>query len=212
MKHIVIGAHLQRDDVEPLADVLPAGELFLSAVAVPDEQPLGNRDLLLRIAGVRGRLLDRATFIAIRYGFTAAGAREAESKVAANLPRWKRVLQRNRANVEMTLKAAATAAMPRPRRSDYTDGALYLKALHAAAQSVAIDPLLRQAIERTLLPLAAAHRWSTRDEKSAELSLLIARTAVDDVLAAGEKLRETRAPFLLSGPWPLEVFADDDYE
>jgi hypothetical protein len=64
------------------------------------------------------------------------------------------------------------------------------------------------------VPHAVAHRWSPRDEKSVELAALIRRASVDDVLAAGNELRRTcpNVPFLLSGPWPLEVFADDDRE
>ena len=84
MKQIAIGAHLLRDDVDSNADAIPIGDLFLSAVEVADDQPLGDRELLIRIAGVRGRLLDVATFVAIRYGFTLTSAAEAESKCAAH--------------------------------------------------------------------------------------------------------------------------------
>ena len=52
MKRVVIGAHLRREDVESEADALPAGSLFLSGFAVADDQPLGDRELLLRVAGV----------------------------------------------------------------------------------------------------------------------------------------------------------------
>ncbi|HEX9493201.1 MAG TPA: hypothetical protein VGA33_08050, partial [Thermoanaerobaculia bacterium] len=62
MKSVVIGAHLRREDVEPIAEALPVGELFLSAVSIADDRPLGDRDLLIEVAGIRGRLLDRATF------------------------------------------------------------------------------------------------------------------------------------------------------
>ena len=37
MKQIAIGAHLLRDDVESVAAVVPAGDLFLSAVEVADD-------------------------------------------------------------------------------------------------------------------------------------------------------------------------------
>lgn len=212
MKSIAIGAHLLRDDIEPLASAVPAGELFLSAVEVPDDQPLGDRELLIRIAGIRGRLLDVATFIAVRYGFTFGSADEAQSKTLAHHARWKRTLTANRANVEMTVKVAAATPSPRPDRRAFSSGADYLRALHAATQGANVDPAFREAAERLLVPLASQHRWIHRDEKSIELAALVERARIEDVLAAGEELRATGVPFLLSGPWPLEVFADDDRE
>jgi Gas vesicle synthesis protein GvpL/GvpF len=214
MKGIAIGAHLLRDDIEPLAEAVPVGDLFLSALSVPDDQPLGDRELLLKIAGIRGKLLDVATFIAIRYGFSFASAEDAQSKCLGHLTRWKRVLTRNRDHVEMTLKVAASSPEARPDRHAFTSGAEYLRALHAATQAAHVDPAFREAVERTIVPLATKHRWSHRDEKSVELTALIEREKLDDVRRAGEELRNTapHVPFLLSGPWPLEVFADDDHE
>lgn len=209
MKSVIIGAHLLRDDIEPLAAAIPVADLFLSGLEVPDDQPVGDRELLLRVAEVRARLLDVATFVAIRYGFSVSTAAEAAAKVAAYLVRWKELLTTNRENVEMTLKVAASMSQPRPDRHDFSNGAEYLRALHAAMQGVTVDPVFRDAAENGLLPLTVKHRWIHRDEKSLELGMLVARSKVGAVLAAGEKLRETRVPFLLSGPWPLEVFADD---
>ena len=214
MKSIAIGVHLLRDDVDPLADAVPVGNLFLSALSVPDDQPLGDRELLLKIASIRSKLLDVATFIAIRYGFAFASSDEAFSKCAAHLARWKRVLTTNRDNVEMTLKVAASSTSARPDRHAFASGAEYLRALHAATQSANIDASFREAVDRTIVPLAITHRWSHRDEKSVELTALIARDQLDAVKRAGEELRVAapHVPFLLSGPWPLEVFADDDHE
>ena len=69
MRLVIVGAHLRREDVEPVAEAVPVGDLFLSGVPVADDQPLGDRDLLLRVARTRAQLLERSTFIAIRYGF-----------------------------------------------------------------------------------------------------------------------------------------------
>ncbi|HEX8411900.1 MAG TPA: GvpL/GvpF family gas vesicle protein [Thermoanaerobaculia bacterium] len=212
MKSIAIGAHLLRDDIEPLADAVPVGDLFLSAIEIADDQPLGDRELLIRIAGIRAKLLDVATFIAVRYGFTFTSSDEAQSKTLAHLARWKRTLTANRANVEMTVKVAAATPSPRPDRHAFSSGADYLRALHAATQGANIDPAFREAAERLLVPLASQHRWIHRDEKSIELAALVERERIEDVRAAGEELRATGVPFLLSGPWPLEVFADDDRE
>lgn len=214
MKSIAIGAHLLCDDVEPLAEAVPVGDLFLSVLSVPDDQPVGDRELLLKIAGIRAKLLDVATFIAIRYGFAFANGDEAFSKCAAHLARWKRVLAANRDNVEMTLKVAASSPSARPDRHAFASGAEYLRALHAATQSANIDPSFREAVDKTIVPFAIKHRWSHRDEKSVELTALITRDKLEDVKRAGEELRNAapHVPFLLSGPWPLEVFADDDHE
>lgn len=214
MKSVVIGAHLLRDDVEPLATAVPAGDLYLSAVAVPDDQSLGDRELLVRVAGIRAQLLDTATFVAIRYGFTISAPEEAHAKCSAHLARWRRLLEENRTNVEMTLKTLATSPRPRPDRRDFSSGAEYLRALHGAKQAATPDPQFRDAAERLIAPLSVRQRWLHRDEKSVELAALVARDRLDDVRRAGEELRAAApdVPFLLSGPWPLEVFADDDHE
>jgi hypothetical protein len=212
MKAIILGAHRERGDVEPVTDALPAGELFLSAVPVAEQQVIGDRDLLLRAAKIRAQLLERATFVAIRYGFTVTSEGDALAKVQPHLARWQRVLTEHRDHVEMTLKVAASSAMKRPDRRDFTSGAEYLKALHAATSGVSIDPRFREEVERLVVPLTEQHRWLHRDETSIELAALIRRERVDEVRAAGEALRATGTPFLLSGPWPLEVFADDDHQ
>jgi hypothetical protein len=214
MKWIAIGAHLLRDDVEPLAEAMPIGDLYLSALPVADEQPLGDRELLVQVAGIRGRLLDVATFVAIRYGFSLASASEAESKCAAHLARWRKLLTAHREHVEMTLKVAAASARPRPDRHDFTNGADYLRALHAATQATNVDAAFREHAERLLVAQSVQHRWMHRDERSVELALLVPRASLDQVRAGGEELRHVApdVPFLFSGPWPLEVFADDDRE
>jgi hypothetical protein len=207
MKSVIVGVHLTREDVEPAADVIAVGDLWLSAVGVHDDQPLGDRELLLRIAGVRAELLKRATFVAVRYGLAVSSADDAMAKSAAHLARWKELLEQNRGNVEMTLKVAATTSQPRPDRKQFESGAGYLKALHAATQSAQVDDAFREAAERAML--AIEHRWIHRDNSSIELAALVPRSRVDDVLAGGRQLRidHPRVAFLLSGPWPLEVFA-----
>lgn len=214
MKQIAIGAHLRQDDVEPVAVAVPVGDLFLSVVEVADDQPLGDRDLLIRVAGIRARLLDGATFVAIRYGFSMTSAAEGLSKCAPHLERWKRLLSEHRQHVEMTLKVAAASPRPRPDRRDFSNGADYLRALHAATHAANVDAAFREHAERLFIPLSVKHRWSHRDERSVELAALVPRVRLDDVYATGEELRRLSpdVPFLLSGPWPLEVFADDDRE
>lgn len=207
MKHVAIGVHLRREDIEPLATPIAAGDVFFSAIEVADDQPLGDRELLVRIANARAALLDRATFIAVRYGYTFA--READ---AQQLERWKSILEANRGRVEMTLKVAAAAPRPRPDRNEFTTGAGYLRALHESMHGADADPRFREQAERLLLPHAIRHRWSHRDEKSLELALLVEREKLEELRSAGTELKSTGVPFLLSGPWPLEAFADADHE
>lgn len=211
MKLVVIGAHLERGDIEPLAEAVPVSDLWLSGMAVEDAQPMGDRDLLLRVATVRASLLERETFIAIRYGFTAHGPSDAMAKCAQHIDRWRRVLHEYRGMVEMTLKVAATAARPRPDRRDFESGAAYIRALHDATRATDVDPEFRKAVDEMLAPLAVKHRWSNRDTASLEFAALVKREDVAVVNDAGAKLKRDfpSVPFLLSGPWPLEVFADD---
>lgn len=202
MKLVIVGAHLRREDVEPLADAVPVAGIFLSGVPVDDDQPLGDRELLIRVATVRAGLLERATFVAIRYGFASTSP---EAKALPHAARWKALLEENRSRVEMTLKIAAANPKARPNRKDFTSGAAYLKALHESTANV--DDAFRAEVEKTLVALSVQHRWS-----ASELALLIERASLEQIKEAGEKLKATKVPFLLSGPWPLEVFADADHE
>ena len=213
MKRVIIGAHLHRDDIEPRATAIEAGEIFLSAMLVAGDQPLSDRDLLLRVANTRAALLDRATFIAIRYGFTATTDEEAAKKCAAHASRWRTLLEKYRDDVELTLKIAAASPQKRPDRRDFTSGAAYLKALHAVREAANVGDDFRSAAE-SAFGSARKMRWMHRDESSIELAALVSRDEVDECFAAASELkaRFPHVPFLLSGPWPLEVFADADDE
>jgi hypothetical protein len=211
MKLVVIGAHLKRNDIEPVAEAMAVSDLWLSGMSVDDSQPLGDRDLLLRVANTRAALLDRATFVAIRYGFTAHGSSDATSKCAAHIDRWRRVLHDYQGHVEMTLKVAAAEPRARPDRHDFESGAAYIRALHEATRATDVAPAFRKAVDETLVPLAVKHRWSNRDTSSLEFAALVKRENVAAINDAGSALKRDfpSVPFLLSGPWPLEVFADD---
>jgi len=211
MKHVVIGAHLERGDVEPLAEAIPVSDLWLSGMPIDDAQALGDRELLLRVAQTRAALLDRATFVAIRYGFTAYGESDATAKCAAHFERWRRVLRDYRGMVEMTLKVAAETPRARPDRHDFDSGAAYIRALHDATRAAEVAPEFRNAVDETIAPLAVKHRWSARDTASLEFAALVRRESVAAINDAGAALKRDfpSVPFLLSGPWPLEVFADD---
>jgi hypothetical protein len=208
MKWVIAGAHLRSEDVEPLAVAIPVGEVVLSGVEIADDQPLGDRDLLLRVGRLRAALLERATFIAIRYGLTVHGESEALAKCASYLPRWRALLEAHRNDVEMTLKVVAASPKGRPARRDFAGGAAYLRALHDAVSSAEVSEAFRSAAERAIGGIV--HRWTHRDEKSMELAALVSREDVPRVRQAGEALKQEfpDVAFLLSGPWPLEVFGE----
>jgi hypothetical protein len=211
MKLVVIGAHRERNDIEPVAEAIAVSDLWLSGMEVEESQPLGDRDLLLRVAKTRATLLKRATFVAIRYGFTAHGTSDANAKCAAHIDRWRRVLNDYRRHVEMTLKVAAAETRVRPDRHDFESGAAYIRALHDATRATDVAPEFRRAVDDTLAPLAVKHRWSNRDTSSLEFAAQVKRDDVAAINDAGSVLKRDfpSVPFLLSGPWPLEVFADD---
>lgn len=210
MRLLVIGAHLERGDVEPAARAIAAGDLFLSAVEIDDDRPLGDRELLLRVAEVRRALLERATFVAVRYGFAAASESDAASRAAQFAERWRELLARHREHVEMTLKIAAASPAPRPDRHAFRSGAEYLKALQSTMRAVEVDPAFRVDVEASIVPFAREHRWITRDTGTVELATIVHKADVHATYTAGEGLRSRHphVPFLLSGPWPLEVFAE----
>ena len=91
------------------------------------------------MARTRQQLLERATFVAIRYGFAVHDAGEAEAKCAEQVARWRRVLEANGGNVEMTLKVAAAEPKPRPDRHDFDKGPDYLRALRYLLDSCSPD-------------------------------------------------------------------------
>lgn len=214
MKSIAIGMHLRAEDVQPLARAVPASNLIVSAIDVDDDQPLSDRDLLLRVADIRAQLLERATFIAVRYGFTFRSESEAEVKIGSNAPRWRKLLEENRTRVELTLKVPAVSPLPRPDRHAFNSGADYMRALHAAKNAAGVDEVFKRAAGQLVASLCVESRWLTRDSSSVELAGLIERDRVPSLAAAGQSLKRAcpGVPFLLSAPWPLEVFADVDHE
>lgn len=214
MKSIAIGLHLRKEDVEPIAKAIAASGLIMSALDVADDQPLSDRELLLRIAAVRAELVDRATFIAVRYGFAFRSAAEAEAKIGGQAPRWRKLLEENRTRVEMSLKVPSSSPQTRPDRHAFQSGAGYMRALHAAKNSAGVSDEFKRAVHQHIVPLCAAHRWLTRDAASIEFAALIEREQVSSLAGAGESLKRScpDVPFLLSAPWPLEVFADVDHE
>jgi hypothetical protein len=209
-RFLIIGAHACADEVEPVAVPMAAGPVVLSAIEIADDQALGDRELLLRTVEVRRRLLDRATFIAVRYGFAPRSTEEAVRVCHPHLERWRELLQQHSGRVEVTLKIAASSTQERPQRSQFSSGADYLRALHASVHAADVSPEFREGVEQFLGTLAVERRWLRRDNRSIEVAFLVDKAKCETLMSAGEELKKgfSGVPFLLSGPWPLEVFAE----
>lgn len=213
-RYAAIGAHLQRDDIGGVEGVstFEIGPLFLSATAFDAPEGLASRAVVMHVAELRRALTDRETFVAIRYGLSITTPLEALAKCGAHLPVWDRVLREYRGSCEMTVKVATGKKIPRPDRNDFKSGKDYLSALRAAREERSAPAEVRDAFEETFSSLVSRMRWVERDDGATELALLVRRDGTDVVRGAAEllKSRLPNVPFLLSGPWPLEIFADGE--
>lgn len=209
-----IGAHLQLDDAAGVEGVsmFEIGPLFLSAADFEVPEGLASRAVVLRVAELRRQLAAKETFVAIRYGLSFATPLEALAKCAAHLTVWNRVLREYRGSCEMTVKVATGKKFERPDRHDFTKGKDYLSALKAAREEQSAPGEVRSTLEEAFAKQAARVRWVERDDGATELALLVRRDAIDLVRESAELLKTAlpNVPFLLSGPWPLETFADGE--
>lgn len=213
-RHALIGAHLEPEDAAGVEDVevLPLGGLALSTILFDPESGLADAATIARAAGARARLLDRETFIAIRYGSSVAGPEGAREKCGAFEQSWARILTRYRGMVEMTLKVAGGGGPLRPDRKSFSSGRAYLEALHQSRRGTDIDAEFRAWVESRFAPFTVRGNWSRRDDLAAEFTFLIRREDIGAARDAGIELKTAfpAVPFLLSGPWPLETFADEE--
>ena len=190
--------------------MLAAEPLFLSAVAFEGERGPADSDTIARALAARAALVQRATFIAIRYGMSVADAEEARSRCAARLQSWRETLEKRKGTVEVTLRIAAAEKTQRPDRKAFQSGSEYLRALHNSRVS-RVDAATRSRFEEPFRGFALESRWLDRGDGGSELVLLIRREDLDRAREAGAALQASspQTPFMLSGPWPLETFADE---
>jgi hypothetical protein len=211
-RRVLIGAHLHRADAE-LADLelFPAGPLVLSAARFDPAAGLGDREVIGRVSRLRRELIEREIFVAIRYGATVSSPTEAAAKCAPHLERWRELLEKHRGRVEMTLKVLAGGRVERPHRSDHHTGTSYLQALQRARDLARPDSRFVEEVEAAFGPMAAEWRWSPGREGAVEYAFLLAREFQPEAARKAMELKErfSETPFLLSGPWPLETFADE---
>jgi len=211
-RYALIGAHLNRSEAEGVEGitVLAAEPLFLSAIAFDSGRGPADADTIRRALAARTALTQRATFIAIRYGLSVSGEEEARSRCAPKLQRWRKILEERKGLIEVTLRIAAEEKAQRPDRTVFESGSEYLRALHQSRAS-RIDEATRSRFEEPFRAFALESRWLDRSDGGSELVLLIRREDLDRARVAGQTLQQAspETPFMLSGPWPLETFADE---
>ncbi len=214
MRFALIGAHLREEDIAGVSGVEPVllEKLTLSSIAYDPAAGLADPHVIATASRVRSELLARETFVAIRYGTSVTGPSDALEKCRQFAATWSDLLERCRGTVEMTLKIAGSRASLRPDRMAFASGRAYLEELHRSRSSSSVPPPFRDAVEKRLGEPAVRWRWVRRDDGGLELAFLALRGSLPSIREAGLELKADfpDVPFLLSGPWPLEVFADGD--
>ncbi|MGA7617123.1 MAG: GvpL/GvpF family gas vesicle protein [Thermoanaerobaculia bacterium] len=210
-RYLAIGIHQSASDTAGVdgVKVFDVAGVFVSGIAIGEEENTASRDVLTRAITARAALLEHSTFIAVRYGAVFADQAEAVAKFGASAPSWRSLLERYPGEVEFTLRAGS-GTVSRPDRRNFTRGADYLRELHRMRQP-ATDPQFRETAGRLLGSHASGFRWVERHDGSEELAILVPREQQGEIAAAAEELRRKfpATPFLVSGPWPLEVFTDE---
>lgn len=208
---LLLGAHLERRDAEGIDGLhLIEGPLTISALQLLDSREANQKATLVEAARLRQELIDRETFVAIRYGATASDDIEAKNRCATHFERWRNLLEAHRGSVEVTLKIATGAKSSPPNRNDFRCGADYMRALSAARTAQLPVPELRRSFEAAFESLTSERRWIARQDGGSELAMLIPRARFPEARDAAQTLMKSiDLPFMFSGPWPLETFVDE---
>lgn len=212
-RYLLLGAHLEAGDLDGIDGVVSfdGGAVRLSAIPYDSDRGIAARETIERAAALRQALTSRQTFVAIRYGATAGNEPEAREKCAQYAERWRALLIEYRGHVEVTMRLGAPSGALRPKREDFENGRDYLIALRNI-RSAMPDPEFVNAVEVAFAPIAVRKKWNRRDDGTLEFVALVRRDDLPRVKNVGESLQASfgNVPFLLSGPWPLEVFAHDE--
>jgi hypothetical protein len=209
-RYLLVGAHLPDHGSYDGIVFFDLDDVSISGVAYDPDFGTADRTVIERVARLRQTMTAAETFIAFRYGTTAGGLAEVSEKCGARTRGWRQLLEASRGLVEYTLKAAPESKVERPLRSEVKDGREYMQRLQAS-RATRIDEAFRRAVDERLGSLALKSRWNRRADGGHELAALARREAHDSIAAAGERLKSDfpNVAFLLSGPWPLEVFVDE---
>ena len=210
-RYVLIGVHLKADDADVAAvRAFGVGEIAVSALPIGVDTPLADRELMTRVMEARRQLLDRETFIAIRYGASARSSEEIREKLGPHTAKWKRTLEKWRGHVEATLKIAASQKAERPDIASVSGGREYLERLHASRTAFEPPAAMIESINSEFA-FAAQKRWIRRADGGMEFAALLPRNELQRLSDIGMRLTRDfpSTPFLLSAPWPLEVFGDE---
>lgn len=210
-RYLILGAHLQQADaaVEGVT-IFTAPPLHLSAMPYDGELGAAAQATLLRASTLRRELIAREIFVAFRYGFSVTDEDDARRKISERLPVWQELLEKHRGRVEMTLRTTGVTS-PRPDRHEFRSGGDYLRALFERRKNSIIEPDFKRAVEERFVPLVSDSKWIDREDGAREMVMLLERSRLSEAGILGQRLKRDfpDVPFLLSGPWPLEVFADE---
>lgn len=210
-RYLVLGAHLQPADAAvDGVTVFSAPPLHLSAMPYNGELGAADQSTVLRASTLRRQLIGREIFVAFRYGFSVSDEEDLRRKVSEKLPAWHELLKQHRGRVEMTLRTTGVTSA-RPGRHEFNSGGDYLRALFERRKNSTIEPEFKKAVEERFVPLAFDSKWIDREDGAREMVMLVERTRLAEAETRGQGLKRDfpDVPFLLSGPWPLEVFADE---
>lgn len=210
MRYVLTGVHLEPDDAAMEGiELFETDGLTVSAIAIDDDTSIADPAVIRRAVEARSRLLDRSTFIAVRYGAPVKSVAEVRERIGGRTARWRELLTARQQLVEVTLKIAPETRAERPERTPGTSGKEYLLKLHELRRSN-VDDAQRTAIEQRF-SFARATKWIARQDGGIELVALVDRNELPSVRSAGEALQSDfpTLAFILSGPWPLEAFADE---
>ena len=210
----LIGAHLRSEDtaVVPAVQTIHVEGLFVSAYSFDARAGIADSSLIAEVTKARGALIQQEIFVAIRYGVSVSDPNETADKIRPHLERWTGLLTDYRGYVEMTLKIASQENAARPDRHQFQSGADYLRELHRTRSAKSLEPEVSEMLEKNLFPIALQTRWVDRQDAGIELAFLMHRSELEALgeIAQRIKSRFPKLPFMLSGPWPLEIFANDE--
>lgn len=206
-----LGVHRSADEIcAGGVSRIGVGPVVVSALEIGEGENAATTSVLTRALELRTDLLQGGSYIAIRYGVVldseADVVRICEPKASA----WAETLEKTRGLVELTLKVAPEQRTERPNRKSVSGGSEYLMKLKQM-QGSSLPPERRREIEAILNEGANRSVWRDREGGGTELVMLVPSEKVAEFRERGRRLAELdhRLPFILSGPWPIEVFADE---
>lgn len=206
-----LGVHRSADEIsaEGIARI-DVGPVVVSALEIGEGENAATSSVLTRALELRTALLRGGSYIAIRYGVVLDSESEVIRVCEPKASAWAKTLDKTRGLVELTLKIAPDQKPERPDRKSVSGGSEYLMKLKLMQRST-LSKERKEEIEAILAEGANRTVWRDREGGGTELVMLVPTERVAEFRERGQRLAqsERRLPFILSGPWPIEVFADE---